>query len=265
MYKAIFLDLDGTLLDNEKNISEENINAIKMAKTRNIIVCICSGRSIDITRKYKEIANASNYMICSNGAFIYDDEKNEEIFSSSIDKKFCKDVFDYAERNCLTVRLDTTYGRFTNNKKYSAPTEKLIEEGINNFLEKNRVIQLSLSDESIAKIDKSIDELEIKNNKNINLGNKYLEKFPVKHFCFNCVNNSVSKGDAMLKLCKHLKIDLKDVIAIGDELNDLSMIEIAGLGVAMGNAFAEVKAIANEITKTNTENGVAYIINKYIV
>jgi hydroxymethylpyrimidine pyrophosphatase-like HAD family hydrolase len=58
---------------------------------------------------------------------------------------------------------------------------------------------------------------------------------------------------------------MKDVIGIGDELNDISMIEMAGLGVAMENALDEVKAVANEVTKTNTENGVAHIINKYIL
>ena len=57
---------------------------------------------------------------------------------------------------------------------------------------------------------------------------------------------------------------MKDVIAIGDELNDISMIKEAGLGVCMENGFDEVKAVAKEITKTNLENGVAYIINKYI-
>ena len=78
------------------------------------------------------------------------------------------------------------------------------------------------------------------------------------------MNDSVSKGNAILGLCKYLRIDMKDVIAIGDEVNDVPMVEVAGLGVAMENAFEEVKKVAKEITKSNVENGVAYILNKYI-
>ena len=123
MYKAVFLDLDGTLLDNEKRISEENINAIEKAKDKGVFVCICSGRQIDITRKFKEIAHASQYMICSNGAIIYDDDSHEELFSANIDKAFCKEVYEYVESNSLVARFDTKYGRYVNNDSLNVSTE----------------------------------------------------------------------------------------------------------------------------------------------
>ena len=73
MYKAVFLDLDGTLLDNEKKISKENIEAIDKARKKGAIVSICSGRQIDVTSGFKDMAHADSIMICSNGAIIYDD------------------------------------------------------------------------------------------------------------------------------------------------------------------------------------------------
>lgn len=264
MYKAIFLDLDGTLLDNEKNISKENIDAIERAKAMGVLVCICSGRQIDITRKYKEMAHASNYMICSNGAIIYDDDTKEELFGANMDEAFCKEVYNYAQENGLTVRLDTKYGRFVNNEKRNVSTEILITEGIDTFLAENKVTQLSIAGDDMEDVQKAIDELKVEERETVKVGNLYSEVFPFKYSCLNCINKSVSKGNAISGLCKYLKIDIKDVIAMGDELNDLSMVEMAGLGVAMGNAFDEVKAAANEVTKTNIENGVAYIINKYI-
>ena len=265
MYKAIFLDLDGTLLDNEKKISKENIGAIEKAKERGALVCICSGRQIDITRNFKEMAHASKFFICSNGAIIYDDDSHEVLFEASIDKDFCRKVYYYAENNNIVARFDTKYGRFVNNDSLNVSTEVLLTEGIDKFLEEFNVIQLSIAGHSFEEIDKAIEALDIENSKTVQIGNRYSEVFPFNYCCINCLNKSVSKGNAIIGLCKYLKIDIKDVIAMGDELNDLSMIEVAGLGVAMGNAFDEVKQIANEVTKTNVEDGVAHIINKYIL
>ena len=265
MYKAVFLDLDGTLLDNEKKISKENISAIEKAKEKGVLVCICSGRQIDITRKFKELAHASKYMICSNGAIIYDDDSHEELFSAYIDKASCKKVYDYVESNGLVARFDTKYGRFVNNDSLNSSSEIVITEGIDDFFEHNNVIQLSVAGNSFDEIDKAIADLNIENSYTIKLVNRYSEIYPFNYCCFSCINKNASKGNAIIGLCKYLKIDIKDIIAIGDELNDLSMIKTAGLGVAMGNAFEEVKKVANEVTKTNMENGVAHIINKYIL
>jgi Cof subfamily protein (haloacid dehalogenase superfamily) len=263
MYKAVFLDLDGTLLDNEKNISKENIEAIERAKAKGVLVCICSGRQIDITREYKNMAHASNYMICSNGAIIYDDDLGEELFSAYMEKDFCKEAYEYVEKNGLTIRFDTKYGRYVNNENFNTSTEILLTEGIDKFLADNEIIQMSIVGNTFEEIDKARDSLNVE-GKNTSIGNRYSEEFP-KHYCaFNCINDSVSKGNAIRGLCKYLKIDLKDIIAIGDESNDVSMVEVAGLGIAMENGFDDVKAVAKEITKSNVENGVAFILNKYI-
>ena len=75
----------------------------------------------------------------------------------------------------------------------------------------------------------------------------------------------VSKGEGLRKVCEYCGVDISEAIAAGDELNDLSMIEAAGLGVAMGNAHADIKAAANYITLTNDENGLADMIGKYML
>ena len=264
MYKAVFLDLDGTLLDNEKKISKENIEAIDKAREKGTIVSICSGRQIDVTRGFKDMAHADSIMICSNGAIIYDDDTKKELYAVYVDKEFCKKAYEYAELNNLTVRFDTKYGRFVNNEDRNVSTEILLTENIDKFLDENGIIQLSVAGNNFDEIDKAIEDLKINERMEVSLGNRYLETFPIEYCCFNVISKNVSKGNAMVGLCKYLKIDMKDVIAIGDELNDISMIKEAGLGVCMENGFDEVKAVAKEITKTNLENGVAYIINKYI-
>ena len=265
MYKAIFTDLDGTLLDDKKNVSKENIEAIEKAIEKGAFVCVCSGRQIDITRTFKNNAHASNYMICSNGAIIYDDLSHEVLFASTVDQGFCKEVYEYVENNGMTARFDTRHGRFVNNNNYNVSTEVLITEGIDEFLLENEVIQVSIAGDSFEKIDLAVQDLDIQNRATVKVENRYHTTLPIEYYCINCINKNVSKGNAISGLCKYLKIDMKDVIGIGDELNDISMIEMAGLGVAMENALDEVKAVANEVTKTNTENGVAHIINKYIL
>ena len=80
----------------------------------------------------------------------------------------------------------------------------------------------------------------------------------------NIINKNTSKGNAINGLCKYLKLNINDVIACGDDLNDISMIQTVGLGVAMGNAVPIVKEYAKEVTKTNIENGVAEVLfNKF--
>ena len=75
---------------------------------------------------------------------------------------------------------------------------------------------------------------------------------------------NVSKGNALSKLAEHLNISMKDTAAIGDNFNDVSMLQMAGLGIAMGNAEPEIRAMANTITRTNVEHGVAHAIHSLL-
>ena len=96
MYKAVFLDLDDTLLDDKKVISKENIDAIKYVREKGGMVFIASGRQIASTQKYNDVIDSSKYIIYSNGAGIYDNEARENLFSASIDKRICLDLNRYA-------------------------------------------------------------------------------------------------------------------------------------------------------------------------
>ena len=262
MYKAIFLDLDGTLLDDNKNISEVNKKAIKQAQSKGAIVCLCTGRQIDITKKFKEIAGTDKYVIASNGAIIYDCERNEELFSLKLADDICKKVYEYSIGKNILLRFDTRYARYLNDINRAVTTEIELEEDFDEFLNKNTVLQISVCSPNLEYIDEIIDYIE-KNRSDVKIENKFIA--PIKDeklWAINIINSSVSKGNAINGLCKFLKIDTNDVIAMGDDLNDISMMKTVGLGVAMGNAKEEVKKHAKEITKTNNENGVAELINK---
>ena len=264
MYKAVFLDLDGTLLDDKKNISQENYDAIEYVTKNNGLVIICSGRSISSTQKIWNKIKASKYIIYSNGAGIYDIHKNENIFSSSIDKDICLNLYNYSIQKNICIRFDTPYGRYITDMKFSTSTDILFNENINKFLNENEILQISCMNEEqnhiescINFINNSFNSIKIENYYNDFYGNDKINTYVI-----NVINPSTSKGNAISGLCKFLKIDINDVIAMGDDLNDISMIKMVGLGVAMGNAKPEVKNIAKEITTTNNDNGVAKILRE---
>ncbi|MCR5185880.1 MAG: HAD hydrolase family protein [Clostridia bacterium] len=151
MYKALFTDLDGTLFDDEKNISIDNIEAINRMKDEGKIFSLCSGRQIEFVKGVNEKITSRFHAECK--------------------------------------------------------------------------------------------------------GKKY--------WTINVLNKSASKGNAISGLCKYLKIDMDDVVAVGDDLNDSSMINIAGVGVAMDNAVPKVKDEADFITNNNNESGIATVINQF--
>ena len=263
MYKAVFLDLDDTLLDNEKNISNENKEAIKYVKEKGGLVCIASGRSIEATKKYKNLSDASRYIIYSNGAGIFDCDANEKLFLADIEKGICLVLYKYSVENDIGIRIDTPYGRFISDEKYALKLDIVFkpEEGENIIID-NDVLQISFLSEEEEKRSKVIDFVNENIPKTVKIENVFKTGYSEEFFAINLINTNVSKGNAIYGLCKFLKIDINDVIAIGDGLNDISMIKMAGLGVAMENGTPEAKAIADEITTTNLENGVAKVLRE---
>lgn len=262
MYKAVFLDLDGTLLDDDKNISQENYDAIEYVTQNGGLVILSSGRSITATKKYWDKIKADRYIIYSNGAGIYDTQINETIFTANINSDICLNLYNYAIENNICIRLDTPYGRYITNMKYSRSTDIFFNEDINKFLNENKILQFSYISESEESIEISIDYIK-KFNTETKIENYYNDICDnSKIYVINMINSSTSKGNAICGLCKFLKIDLSDVIAIGDDLNDISMIKTVGLGVAMENAKKEVKEFAKEITSTNNNSGVAKILRE---
>ena len=113
MYKAVFLDLDGTLLDDNKKISEENKEAIKQAKEKGVQIFLCSGRQQNLVKDYKNEINASDYIICCNGAEIYDCNSKQELFSANLPEDIVYNLYDYANsRNYLdrkSTRLNSSH------------------------------------------------------------------------------------------------------------------------------------------------------------
>lgn len=263
MKRIVFFDLDRTLLNSELEVLEENKKAIKRALENDIEVVICSGRQQSQARYYQEKAGAGRYVITTNGAEIYDTLEEEQLFNCSLEKDFCKTLYDYIIRNDLFFRIDTKYGRYFNDESTRLLDEILFNEEPNKFFNENTILQISVGSKESIKINELIEYLD--NFPNVKIENRYITKLtPEPLDVINVINKNASKGNAISGLCKYLKIDPKDAICFGDDYNDISMFETVGHPVAMGNACDELKNMAKEITSDNNKPGIAEVLNRII-
>ncbi|MBQ7083613.1 MAG: HAD family phosphatase [Anaerotignum sp.] len=266
-YKMVFSDMDGTLLWKELHISVENKEAIQKAVDKGVDFVICTGRGVFGVESHLQelgLIGKKGYVICQNGAAIYDLKNMEMVLKKSFSPALVAPVSDFARafgdielfyydnRNFMCEKMTPVVEKYcqvmkTSPRIVSRPTEydgeftKCLFSGPRVHLEKIK----SYAEELLG------DQVNL-----FYSSEKYLE-FVVK---------GVDKGSALEAAAKQAGVDLKDTIAIGDSDNDLPMIRKAGLGVAMINGEAHVKAAAQYITERNAEeNGVAEVIEKFIL
>ncbi len=266
MYKIIFIDIDGTLKNDLGEISNRTKQAIKQTVDSGIIVIICSGRPIKSAVETSKACCASEFVITSNGGYGYNYRENKCVFKNPMEKESCIKIYNLAKEKDINFIMNTEKGRYILKPTYNE-YDTLLNEPIENFLEKIEVMQCLLQDSSFEKIrdlKPYIDKIEnvgIKNQSK-SLTNPKIKPKEVTYY--DIADEKTSKGYGVKKMCEALKIDLKDAISIGDDYNDVTMFEVTGLSVVMGNANDEVKSKAKYETLTNNENGVAIFLENLI-
>ncbi|MFC0324043.1 Cof-type HAD-IIB family hydrolase [Gallibacterium melopsittaci] len=265
-YKLLATDMDGTLLDKQKNISIRNQQAIHAAKQAGVKIVLASGRPLEGLQPYLQqldLLGEDDYVLCFNGALVQRSD-GTIITRQEMTGKDCKMLVDYAEQ----------FGVF--NHAFSE-TRGLIAPHANQYSQHdadiNR-INLNIINFSILADDEPViktmwvDQPEKLDAALAKLPTHITEQYTVVRstpFFLEFLPPAANKGSGIDKLAQHLNLQAEEIICIGDAGNDLHMIEYAGLGVAMGNATDEVKAIANYITADNLNSGVAEVIEKFIL
>ncbi len=280
--KLFVTDLDGTLLNSDHKLTDFSMNAIKTAMDKGIPVCIATGRSYTDVLKIIKDLEVMPYIISSNGASVYH-ANGHKMYSVSIPKEEVREIITYLKSQNLQFEVaDDEYTYITQggldilNRELedvgSSDTKKREE------LERN-VLGLVLSQGNL-KVVPTMEELldSIESANSISSISAYLNKIhmAMEHFTmdkriltfsswkynFEMTSSDTSKGVALKHLCDHLEIDLKDVAAIGDNYNDLSMIKVAGIKGAMENAVDNIKTMADYIAPSNNEDGAAKFLYK---
>lgn len=241
-YKLIALDMDGTFLTEEKKVSDENRKAIERAAAAGVTVMFATGRGIPNVMPYVEELGLHSPIVTVNGSEVW--SAPNQLHSRS----FLEPELVMSMRE-LALKYDTWYWGYAVSGIYNKErwTESMEAE---QWLKFGYYYEDDVSLKAIHDQLVSWNQLEITNShpSNIELNPK-----------------GVSKASGLNIVCGLLGIDMSQVIAMGDSLNDVSMIREAGLGVAMGNAQDAVKSLADVVTGTNEEHGVAQIIEKYVL
>ena len=266
MYKAVFIDIDGTLKNDLGEISTKTKEIIKNVVESGIMVIICSGRPIKSTAEVSKRCFASEFIITSNGAYGYNYKENKCMFKNPMKKEACVKVYNLAKEKDTNFIMNTEKGRFVL-KKTNNEYDTILNEPIESFVEKLDVMQCLLQDKSFEKIRdlkpyiEKIENVEIKNQSKA-LTNPKAKPREVTYY--DIADKKTSKGFGVKKMCEALNIDLKDTISIGDDYNDVSMFDVTGFSIVMGNANDEVKSKAKYETLTNNDDGVAFVLEKLI-
>jgi len=271
-YKMIVTDMDYTLLNKDKNISERNKNALKAAMDMGVHVVVATGRIYTSALYYAKLLGISTPIIASNGAIIREEHTDNTMYQCLLPDAAINEMIRLTRQTGLYCHLfsrDTIY------------TEKLINVSTrytewNKFLEAKDQVKIKLLDsfENMNEYEKSeIFKTVVVDNDESKL--KYLREEMEKTGLvtvsrslsdnIEVMNKEVSKGNAVAKLAEIFNIGRSEIITIGDNENDISMIEYAGLGVAMGNAEQCVKDKADYVTTDYMEDGVGQVIEKFIL
>lgn len=289
MYKLIAIDIDGTLLNSYGEISEENKNAIKSAKEKGMEIVLSSGRISSAIKNLSKEIGADKFLISGNGAVVYDIKQNKVIYNRYLPKekvlkiiKICEEnsIFYniYTKDTIITKSLNYNILYYNNENKKNTADKKIdinITEDIYKYVENydsDDFLKITICDkdqiifsrimEKVKKV-KNIDILDVSHmsRKVIQSGTEDIE---IKYFYTEITDKNVNKWSAIEFLIKKLNMKKEDVLAIGDNINDIEMIKNAGLGVAMGNSSPDVKNISDDIVSDNNSSGVAEAINKRI-
>ena len=268
--KLIGVDLDGTAFDGKKQISAENRRVFRECRARGIEVVPVTGRPVSGIYEEHIDAIGCRYTINTNGAAVMDCAEGRQIISHTIDtakaKKICRLLGDF---DCFYSVFNGGYG-YLSREHLISELKKWEGTPLHRYIGITRRAVDSQLD-FIDTVD-SIDNIYVTAASTEEREKIRAEIEKLSGIFYTCsaaddveIGGMCSKGSVLIELSERLGIDRTEVMAIGDSGNDLSMMEHAGLAVAMANASPEIKQAADFITKSCEESGVAYAIEKLVL
>jgi Cof subfamily protein (haloacid dehalogenase superfamily) len=265
--RLLALDLDDTLLRSDLTISYQTRNAIKKAEAAGVILVLASGRIPAAMNQFASLLGMhkkAGYLICNNGTLIQESHTRKIIYEIRMDSKTALTAFDLADAEGFPVQLyedDIMY--VSRHNEYTGYDQKLT--GLRQVVVEN----------FRAMVGGGCHKLLIPGDPALlvpleSILRTYLEDgvtiFTSKPYFLEILPPNVNKGTALEKVADMLGINQKDVMAIGDSMNDEAMLRWAGMGIAMANSDERIKNIADLVTsKDNDDDGVAEVIEKYIL
>jgi Cof subfamily protein (haloacid dehalogenase superfamily) len=262
-YRLLAIDLDDSLLNDDIAISEKNKEAIRHAVDRGVIVTIATGRMLRATTPFVKHLGIDFPIITYQGALIANSLSKDVLLHIPVDLDYAREIIGECHRNNvhLQVFVNDMYF-YEKDNRYSDIYRRV--SGIEGEAVGPLLDFLTCEPTKLV----MIDEPENIQKWQKYFGKKYegrLEVVVSKANYLEFTHIEATKGNALKFLAGKHGIKQEEIIAIGDSFNDITMLRYAGLGVAMGNASEIVKSQADYVTYTNNEDGVAHVIEKFIV
>lgn len=275
--KLVALDLDGTLLNSDKQVTDESRKMLYRAAERGIEIVPCTGRFFDGMPENVRKFPFLHYAITVNGASVYDVRERKEIYSECIPWEKAIEVLDFIETLDRPLVYDAYIGNWgwmnrnmQENVDPFGPDPhylkmlKTFRTPVENLKEFIREKKSDVQKLQIYMLPSDVEEYKAGWMK------KIADRFEWLAVTSSVVNNiemnyaAANKGDALMALAKYLGIERGQVAAFGDGSNDLTMIKAAGFGVSMENGVPELKEMAEYVTRNNDHEGIAFGFRKFL-
>ena len=265
--KLIAIDIDGTLVNNNREITPEVFEAVQKAKAAGVKIVIATGRPLLGVQNILEALNLldeGDYVITYNGALVQATATGEAFIDEPLTYDDYLDI-EMESRRLKTplhsITMSTVYTHNRNISKYSVNEAYItglpLKYRTAEEMAKHEIIKMMYIDDP-DKLDATIAKLP----------QRFRERYTIVKstpFYLEILNKNASKGLAVQHLAEKLGISYEETMAIGDEENDRSMLEAVGNPVVMANGNPELKKIAKYITKSNEDSGVAHAINEWVL
>lgn len=263
MYKMVVADLDGTLVHNKK-VSAKTIETINKLKEQNIIFTVATGRHLQTATPILEQLGVKGPIITVNGSMIVDSTTKKEISSFTLPDEKVMELIKLCKKMKLRYVISTTKEVIGEQNSIDSLLHVISKDAanyirvctFNEILESinDNVLKLLIIEEQEE--NRKVILEEVKKVKNID----YL----FSHETFiDCISKDISKGKALESLAAYHGLKMSEIIAIGDQENDIEMIKKAGLGVAMGNAINKAKFVADFITSDVRDDGFTFMCEMF--
>ncbi len=266
-YKFLVLDLDGTLTNDKKEITPRTLDTMLRVQERGVKLVLASGRptyGITPLAESLSMTRYGGYILSYNGGKIIDTKSGEMIYESTLPQSIVPELHQISQEHKVTI---LTY-----------QDEYILTEEPDNQYVGHEIFLTKMSPKRVDDFSRAVDFAPDKclivgePERLIPLGEELnkrygetLSAYRSEPFFLEVVPKGIDKAESLKRLLDLTSSEREEMIAVGDGYNDLSMIRFAGLGVAMANAQAEVKSVADYITLSNEEDGVAALAEKFIL
>lgn len=257
-YRAVALDIDGTLLNSHGQISEKNKDKLAELSAGGVILILATGRYYVQAARILDQLDFSGILISTDGAVTIDVHQNKVLQQHSFPVQDVEETIRLCRVRDIHIAVNTPFQYYVESAvsdfhlKHYQKYEIKYEITPDLLQLKEPILKLIVSDHRFAN-----------GWQHVQYGESLRKRADAEHYK-EIVHRNTFKTNALRYVLNHYQIAPKQLVAIGDYYNDIDMLQFAGMGIAMGNAPDEVKKIAKDVTKTNDEDGVCFALEKYM-